>query len=277
MIAAARASAAPSLASRTGRNYLSYTQITTYQRCPLKWQFEYLDKRSHERVGASLAFGSAVHAALETHFRALLAGCSTPSPDELLVAFQQAWQAEVARPVQYAQGETVQSLHELAGRLLATFAASPHAIPDGEILGVEEELRRQVIPGLPDVLARIDLIVRTDDALVLRDFKTARSRWSAANQAESASQLLLYREVARPLAEEFGDLPIRLEFVVLTKTKRPAVDTHSVEFDPHALGRTQRVLARVWQAMQAGHVYPNPSAMNCATCPFPQACRAWRG
>ena len=128
-------------------------------------------------MGAALAFGSAVHAALETHFRALLAGLTAPSSEELLVAFQQAWQAEAARLVQYAQGETIKSLHDLAGRVPAAFAASPHAIPDGEILGVEEELRRHVMPGLPDVLARIDLTVRTDDALVLRDFKTARSRW----------------------------------------------------------------------------------------------------
>ena len=74
-----------------------------------------------------------------------------------------------------------------------------------------------------------------------------------------------------------GDLPVRLEFVVLTKTKDPVIETWPVEIDPHAIGRTKLVIRRVWAAMQAGIVYPNPSAMNCTGCPYQRACREWRG
>ncbi len=277
MIAAARPVSTAHPAPRTGRGYLSYTQVTTFQRCPLKWHFEYIAQRPHERVGAALAFGSAIHTAIELHFRALLAGCTAPSGEELLCGYDQAWQADAALPVRYGKGESARSLRATASRVLAAFAGSPHALPGGEILGVEEELRRPVLPGLPDLLARLDLIMRTDSALVIRDFKTARSRWTEANVTEAAPQLLLYGELARPLAEECGDLSVRLEFVVLTKTRSPGIAVHPVELDPHQLGRIQRIMIQVWQAMQTGHVYPNPSAMNCATCPFQQACRAWRG
>jgi hypothetical protein len=53
---------------------------------------------------------------------------------------------------------------------------SAFAQPRGKILGVEEELRGRLVAGCPDLLARIDLLVETDDALVITDFKTARSR-----------------------------------------------------------------------------------------------------
>jgi putative RecB family exonuclease len=265
------------VAALTGRSYLSYTQVTTFQRCPLKWHFQYVEGRAHERVGASLAFGSAIHAAIETHFRALLAGLPHPNLFELLAVYDTAWQAETAVPVQFGKGEYLSSLRELARRVLGAFLTSPAVEPGGEILGVEEELRRQVIAGLPELLAWVDLLVKTDDALVVRDFKTSRSRWSAANVTESAPQLLLYGELATPLAEAFGDLPIRLEFVVLTKAKQPTVETHVVDLDSRTVERTKRIIARVWQAMQTGHVYPNPSALNCSTCPLQQACRAWRG
>ena len=261
----------------TGRDYLSYTQITTYQACPLRWHFQYVEGRPQEVTGASLVFGGSIHAAAESHFRALLAGLPAPGVPELLAAYDEAWQLESALPIQYGRGESAQSLRRLAQRLLAAFVAAPCAGPDGEILGVEETLRGPLIPGLPELLARIDLIVRTDAALVIRDFKTSRSRWTAAKLAEAAPQLLLYGEIATPLAEQFGDLPVQLEFVVLTKTKAPAIDTWVIDVDPGQIGRTKRIISQVWQAMQAGHVYPNPLAMHCATCPFQKACRQWRG
>ena len=39
-------------------------------------------------------------------------------------------------------------------------------------------LRGLVIPGLPDLLGRVDLIIETDAELVITDWKTSRSRWS---------------------------------------------------------------------------------------------------
>jgi putative RecB family exonuclease len=264
-------------AALTGRDYLSFTQISTFQSCPLRWYFQYVEARASERVGSGLAFGAAIHSALECHYRAALAGEPRPTLDTLLAAYGNAWAVQARTPLQFGKSETAESLRRLAGRLLGAFQASDLASADGEIIGVEEQLRYELIPGLPDLLARVDLIVRTADALLIRDFKTARARWNGAQLARSAPQLLIYGELATPLAEEFGDLPVKLEFVVLTKTQSPAVGVHPVEFDAHSLGRTRRVIQRVWSAMQTGHVYPNPSPMNCSACSFRRACRAWCG
>ena len=45
-----------------------------------------------------------------------------------------------------------------------------------ELLAVEQEFRRAVIPGCPDLLGRIDLIVRHGDVVRIIDFKTSRCR-----------------------------------------------------------------------------------------------------
>jgi len=55
-------------------------------------------------------------------------------------------------------GWAYDDLDRLADRMLATFQASDFARPEGMILGVEEELRGPVLPGCPDLLARVDLI-----------------------------------------------------------------------------------------------------------------------
>ena len=139
---------------------------------------------------------------------------------------------------------------------------------------MEETLREPLIPGLPDFLGRIDLIVETDDAIVITDWKTSRSRYSAEQVDEAAAQLLLYAELAGEIA---AVKPLRLQFGVLTKTKEVNIDTHSVDYEPASIERTKRIIARVWQAIQAEYFYPNPSALNCSGCPYRATCRRWSG
>ena len=41
---------------------------------------------------------------------------------------------------------------------------------------------------------------------------------------------------------------------------------------------TMTIVTRVGKkTTQAGDFYPSPSQMNCATCPYREACRSWRG
>jgi CRISPR/Cas system-associated exonuclease Cas4 (RecB family) len=130
------------------------------------------------------------------------------------------------------------------------------------------------MPGVPDLWARVDLLVDSGDELVVTDLKTARSRWSQDQVEDSGEQLLLYGEVVRRLVP---GKRIRLQFGVVTKTKEPAVERHAVQASPHRLTRSKRIVERVWHAIQARHFYPAPSPMNCPTCPFREPCRRWKG
>lgn len=264
-------------AALTGRDYLSHTQVTTFQACPLRWYFAYVAGLPQEQVAAGLVFGGSLHAALERHHRAMLEGESSVTADELLAAFDAAWQPQAAVPIQFSSKEDADSLRDQAARMIGAFLESEFAQPAGTILAVDDEFRGMVLPDTPDLLARVDLVLLTEEALVIRDYKTARARWDAAKVAEAAGQLLLYGELARMHLAEGDDRPIRLEFVVVTKTKTPTVERHVVPPDEQAQARTRRVIRQVWQAMAAGHIYPNPSPLNCAGCPFQQACRNWEG
>ena len=106
------------------------------------------------------------------------------------------------------------------------------------------------------------------------DLKTARSRWGPSQIDSSAEQLLLYSELAGRLVP---GQKVRLQFAVITKAKGPTVEVHKVDVDPRRLNRTKRMVKKVWSAIQAGHFYPNPSPMNCPSCPYRSACRAWDG
>ena len=50
------------------RYYLSYSAVRTFQACPLRYRFRYIDGLPEDCVSSSLVFGSAIHAAVEFFF-----------------------------------------------------------------------------------------------------------------------------------------------------------------------------------------------------------------
>src|ERR1700722_17612563 len=118
--------------------------------------------------------------------------------------------------------------------------------------------------GCPDLLARVDLVVDSGHELVVSDFKTSRAKWNEFKVRDFSPQLHLYSELVKPMAE---GKPVKLAFAVLTKTKLPVLQVHDVLIDVREIMRTKKTVERVWQAIQSGNYYPNPSPMNCGTCP----------
>src|SRR5437867_1915608 len=73
------------------RDYLSFSAVATFQACPLKFFFRYVAGLAEKTISTSLAFGSAMHAALQWHFEQLLAADKPPSHDTLLEVFWDDW------------------------------------------------------------------------------------------------------------------------------------------------------------------------------------------
>ena len=259
----------------TARDHISFSSVSLFQRCSLRYYFKYVAKLSEESVSSSLAFGRGVHRSIEFHFNELLAGNGPPDRDTLLAEFNDGWEEHPAGgQIAYSKKDTRDTLANLADRVLLAFQQSDVAQPSGRVLGVEEELRGQVIDGVPDVLARLDLLVQDTDGLTVTDFKTAKNSWTADQTTDSGEQLLLYSDLVR---QRFPGWPIRLEFIVFKKAKTVTVGRHVVPLDAARLERTKRIIGRVWRSIQAGNFFPSPSPMNCGTCPFRDPCRRWSG
>lgn len=266
----------PPQAAKTNqpRDYLSFSSLSLYQSCPLRYFFKYVAGLPEKAVSASLIFGKPIHASIQLYFEQLLMGEPRRDLDVLLDAYQVAWKENEGQTILFGASETRDSLGQLADRLLWAFLESDLASPDGVIVGVEEELRGVIVPGCPDLLAYVDLIIETEDAVVVTDYKTSRSNWNDDKVEQAAPQLLLYGELVQTISPS---KPVRLQFAVLPKIKSPTVTLHEVASDPAQVQRTKTVVQKVWHAIQGKHFYPSPSALNCPTCPFQAPCRAWRG
>jgi putative RecB family exonuclease len=256
------------------RDYLSYSAIRTFQSCPLKYRFRYVDGLPESCTSSSLVFGSSIHAAIESCLLSQLVGDPLPDLESLMATYRQCWQASDAGQIQYGASESPESLEQLAQRMLARFLESELARPEGRIIAIEEEMRGELVPGVPDLLGRVDLLLETEDHLIIQDFKTARAAWGPEQADEQAEQLILYGELVRRIVPGKS---LKLRFAVITKTKDPKVQVLDTGFDGDRLDRTKQVFKVVWSAIQAGHFYPSPSPMACSGCGYRDHCTAWRG
>jgi putative RecB family exonuclease len=258
----------------TGRDYISWSAISTFRTCPLKYKFRYIDGLPEESVSSALVFGTGIHTAVEQHFQAILSGDPKPDLDALLFAYRSAWLPHDPDAIQFGSTETRASLDALATRMLTAFLNSSAASVQGRVLGVEEEIRGTLVRGVPDLYGRVDLLAEDSYSLVITDIKTSRGRWSPEQVEDSGEQLLLYSHLASEISP---GKKIATRFLVLTKTKEPVVEEHVREVEPAAVKRTLAGVERVWRAIESGVFYPAPSAMNCSGCGYRAACWAWAG
>ena len=63
----------------TSRDYISFSAISAYRMCPLRYFLKYVEGLPEETVSASLVLGGAIHSAVENHFTAVMIG--NPAPD----------------------------------------------------------------------------------------------------------------------------------------------------------------------------------------------------
>ena len=258
----------------TGRDYVSWSAISTFRTCPLKYKFRYIDGLPEESVSSALVFGTGIHSAVEQHFQAALSGDPKPDLDALLFTYRSAWLPHDPDAIQFGSTETRASLDTLAARMLTAFLSSPAATVQGRVLGVEEEIRGMLVEGVPDLYGRVDLLTEDADTLVVTDIKTSRGKWSPEQVEDSGEQLLLYSHLASEISP---GKKIVTRFLVLTKTKEPVIEEHTREVPPAAVKRALAGVERVWRAIESGVFYPAPSTVACAGCGYRSACRAWAG
>jgi CRISPR/Cas system-associated exonuclease Cas4 (RecB family) len=256
----------------TGRDYVSWSAISTFRTCPLKYKFRYIEGLPEESVSSVLVFGTGIHSAVEQHFQAILSGEEQPDIERLMFAYRSAWLPHDPDAIQFGSTETRASLDALAARMLTAFLNSPAASVQGRVLGVEEQIRGMLVKGMPDLFGRVDLLTEDSDSLVITDIKTSRGKWSAEQVEDSGEQLLLYSHLASEISP---GKKIATRFLVLTKTKEPVIEEHVREVEPAAVKRTLAGVERVWRAVESAVFYPAPSTVACAGCGYRSACRAW--
>lgn len=253
------------------RPHWSYSSISQYLACPLRYYFQRILGLPQPTVGSGLVFGSAVHAAL-AHYHLALKLNRPPQRKAIHNAFVDAWHQRDGIGIAFKEGETRADLMTQGMALVELYLQEP---PPERIVAVEQEIICPVHDSQGEYLetplvAVADLIVDTDDGLLVREFKTSARAYGESEVASSLQPTCYVNAVQ----EVFGE-PATVEYTVLIKTKTPKIQRLPATRTDDDLGRLGDIVKNVEKAVQAGIFYPVESPMNCSTCPYRGPCREW--
>jgi DNA helicase-2/ATP-dependent DNA helicase PcrA len=235
---------------------LSASAIGAYDRCPMKYMFQYV---WNIRGGPhpQMTFGNVMHNTIR-EFIGEMRKRGRVSLDEVFAIYDREW-SSAGFPDEYQEEE-----YRKAGRdQLEAFHASCVAAP-ADVLYQEKTFE---LPLEHDVIVtgRMDQVNRIGDGEVeIVDYKTGRPR--DAKKATEDLQLGIYALAAR---EVLGLVPTRLVLRYLVNNE--AVETSR---DAKALAATKEKIAEVADQIRAGAFPAKPSRFTCGYCDFKPLCPA---
>ncbi len=255
------------------RPHWSYSAISQYLCCPLRFYFQRVIGLPQQSVSGSLVLGSAVHAALAEYHRSVQQDTPTDTA-KLQRVFTDAWnKRESDARVSYRSVENRADLMAQGISLIEVYLREP---PPQKIVGVEKTFIAPLHNSRGEYLetpliAVADLITEDNEEWTIREFKTSGRAYSEM-EAETSLQPTCY---VNAVQEAFGQTAV-VEYTVLVKTKTPKVQRFRTVRNDEDLGRLGDIVEAIERAVQAGIFYPVESPLHCSSCPYRQPCREWK-
>lgn len=249
---------------------ISVSQITLYLTCSLKYQFQYVDRLPRLTKPSNLAFGSAMHAALQWLHRELKKG-RRPPLDEVYRVFEGDWYAQ-RDSVTFDENDPEEKLLVKGKELLALYYHDRVPMVGEAEFGFTLPL---VSPGTGEALdvplrGVIDLI-EADGSIV--EFKNAKKSLDVESLPDNL-QLTAYHYAYETL---FREPPKDLKLVQFVRTKKPSVQPHFTYRDKRDVERFFQIAKEVRKAIETGIFVPNRGCWMCADCEYQQDCYEWAG
>ncbi len=253
--------AAPSGAARS-RNEdrpltLSYGQVADYLECPARYRYAH-GIRIPTPASHQMAYGRALHAAVQAFHRRQMAGRST-TLDELYSELDAAWES-----VGYLTRQHEDARRAAAREALERFWNEQQSDPARPI-AVEQEFA--VLIGRDRLRGRYDRVDRDPDGRVtITDYKSAdvRDPATASRRSRDSLQLSVY---ALAYESQHGRPPDELALHFL--------ESGIVGRSPPSPKRLAKATSEVRAAadgIRAGEFGATPSPMRCGFCPFREIC-----
>ena len=241
----------------------SVSQLNAYLGCPRKYRFRYLDRREPESKSAAMAFGSAMHGAIEWYWRERIQG-RVPSLADAQRMFRVEWTAQKAGGDLAFDEKNPDDMQATGEQLIALFIERFGAdVPSDVEVKFEVALhdpRSGVVHPMP-LIGYMDFV----SPGVVGELKTASKR---TDPSAWSLQLSAYSFAMR---EQTGR-GHKLKVIELITTKTPKLEVHEVEKTEAEEAWFLEVAVEALDGIERGAFHPIPGWM-CPRCEFRRACR----
>lgn len=249
-------------------NY-SHTKLSTFEQCPQKYKFRYLDGLQVEKKTIEAFLGNCVHAALEKLYAdRRLAKLDTV--EELLAFYEQHWRANYTPDIEVVRADrNPQNYFEAGKGMLAGYYRRYHPFDQGTTLDVELQVSFPLAEGT-HFQGYVDRVAKNGDhCYEIHDYKTSRSLPSQG-QVERDRQLPLYEIALRHRWPDTQEVKLIWHYLAfdarLEATKTPA-----------ELEVLKESTLRLVRKIEATREFPTRESPLCDWCEFYNICPAKQG
>jgi len=265
--------------------YFSASRLTLYSDCSLKYKFNYIDKLSEPAQSIHLAYGSAIHKALEGINLALIEG-ELLYIEDVFQDFHDEWVKEI-------KAMNVEKDY-LGGKLyyhgLNTLTRYYENHIDYEVIGAEQRFDVPIIypDGTEDkdynMSGIIDAVIKRKDSLIILDYKTSKEPYNRF-KLDTSVQLAMYSYAFRHLLNNGKIKGTRkkkedaIAYYVLLKdydTLDGAIKLQKKTITEQHMQRMFYILKQTKKGIAENMYIPNYSSM-CHWCEFKKDCLAFTG
>ncbi len=244
------------------RGYISHSQIRTYNECPRKYSFIYVEGIQRP-VNDKVFLGEIFHSAIEQYFQRKIDGA--PLADDAVAAIFSATFDEVSAAREIIWQTPLRQTRERGLAFLKYFLK--HIAPVIRPLMVEKELCVELPGSGVQLKGVIDLV---EEDFCITDFKTTTSRWSPS-KIRNMSQMVIYKYL---FDRCFGPVQSSLKYEVLCAkdAKHVRHQTFRVVPESDAEDKLLTMIQYVVEQVSEGAFQANETHF-CRYCEYNGLCR----
>lgn len=242
-------------------NIFSYTQLETYERCPLQYKYQYV-LRLPTTQNAAASFGDTIHKTLQTFYKEFIVDKS-PELKHLLELYRESW-----IPLGYVSKAHEMRMKKEGERMLTQFFRKYHSkqIP---ILDIEKLFKIKIDKQL-FVTGKIDRIDKKNNhEIEIIDYKTGKM--PDKEGLEKNLQLSIYTMAAM----DKNLYHRRLEDITLTFYYLQPMEKISFKPREEYIQEAKEEIKKTSDEIHSSLFNPNVGPW-CDFCPFKMICEAWQ-
>ena len=240
-------------------NYLSFSQIDTFDTCPLQYRYKFI-QRIPIPPSAAQSFGDSIHKTLRDFYQEIRDGKKLTKKD-LIKMLDINWS-----PLGYASRAHEEKMKKVGERMLSDFfdkfdaKTIPHDLEQPFIIKISPQLK---------IGGKIDRVDEKDGKLEIVDYKTGKVL--DQKDVDKSLQMTVYALAATDKGL-YGKKP---EDVLLTFYFLNTMEARSTKRTVEQLKQTRQELLEKAKEIEKSSFQPSPGVW-CDFCGFKLICEAWQ-
>lgn len=256
-----------------GKLNFSYSKMSTYQECPLKYKFRYIDKLP-EPPKYFFAFGTALHKVMEYLYSSLKP--PFPALSDVLAFFKKDWESTSWQEKGYESVDKELTGYDEAVNIITAYY---NKFCQEFFAPVSTEFRTTVDFGDISVVGIVDRIDYLGGGKIsIVDYKTGKKIKREPDQLMMYQKLMFGNKELEALvkARQPGVKNIEVANMLFLHLKGPEFEQQ--RFSPASDEEMQDFWARVLNVascIKKAKFEPNPGELQCRFCDFKKYCPVW--